>query len=58
MNAKNMKDLTDWGALKRMTEKDIEDAANSDPDAPLLTEAELSQFKPVSVYKNGIFGIH
>lgn len=26
-------------------EKEIEDAANSDPDAPLLTEEELKGFK-------------
>lgn len=48
MNAKHMKDKTNWEALKNMTEEDIERAANSDPDNPLLSEHELKQFKRVN----------
>ena len=48
MSAKNMNDNTDWEALKNMTEKEIEAAAKADPDAPLLSESQLKQFKRVS----------
>lgn len=47
MNENNMNDKTDWAALKKMTESEIELAAKSDPDAPLLSDYELSQFKRV-----------
>jgi putative transcriptional regulator len=48
MSVKNTRDKTDWETLKNMTEDDIERAANSDPDNPLLSEHELKQFKRVS----------
>jgi len=38
---------TDYSRLKKMTEKEIEDNAKSDPDAPLLTDEDLSRFKHV-----------
>jgi putative transcriptional regulator len=47
VNENNMNDKTDWAALKKMTESEIELAAKSDPDAPLLSDYELSQFKRV-----------
>ncbi len=43
-----MKDKTNWNALKNMTETDIKTAAKSDPDAPLLTNNQLKQFKRVN----------
>ena len=43
-----MKSKTDWEALRNMTDADIAAAAASDPDAPLLTDHELSQFKRVN----------
>ena len=48
MNENNMNDRTDWAALKKMTEAEIELAAKSDPDAPLLSDYDLSQFKRVN----------
>lgn len=42
-----MKDKTNWEALKNLTDIEIETAANSDPDAHLLTDQELNQFKRV-----------
>lgn len=39
------KGKTDWDKVKSLTEKDIERAASSDPDAPLLTKEELTGFK-------------
>ncbi len=47
VNENNMNDKTDWAALKKMTDSEIELAAKSDPDAPLLSDYELSQFKRV-----------
>ena len=47
MNEKDITDKTDWASLKKMTDQDIALAAQSDPDAPLLSEYELSQFKRV-----------
>lgn len=38
---------TDWKKVDKMTEKEIETAAKSDPDAPLITLKELRQFKRV-----------
>lgn len=38
---------TDYDRLKSMTEKEIEDNAKSDPDAPLLTDEDLAKFKRV-----------
>jgi putative transcriptional regulator len=39
------KGKTDWEKVKFLTEEDIERAASSDPDAPLLTKEELRGFK-------------
>ena len=38
-------DRTDWERVRNMTEEEIEAAANSDPDCPLLTDEELKQTK-------------
>ncbi len=40
-----MKGQTNEGRLKNMTEKEIEEAAKSDPDNPPLTDEELKSFK-------------
>ncbi len=55
MNAKStmkrkhlVKGKTDWKRIKTMTEKEIQKAAKSDPDAPPLTASELKQFKRVN----------
>ena len=42
-----MRDRTDWKRLRSMTEEDIIKGAESDPDAPLLTDEELKKFKRV-----------
>ncbi len=39
---------TDYDRLKNMTEEEIERNANSDPDAPLLSDEDLKKFKHVS----------
>ena len=39
-NLHKFKDLTDWQALRAMTDDDIERAAASDPDAPPMTEED------------------
>jgi len=46
-----MKSKTNWEKLKNITDKEIEKAAKSDPDAPLLSEVELKQFKRVNPVK-------
>lgn len=43
---------TDYERLKRMTEKEIEDNARSDDDAPLLSEDELKKFKRIHPKKD------
>lgn len=43
---------TDYERLKRMTEKEIEDNARSDKDAPLLSEDDLKRFKRVNPKKD------
>jgi putative transcriptional regulator len=51
MNAKHTtknKGKTDWDKVGSLTEEQIEKAAASDPDAPLLTNKELSEFKRVN----------
>jgi len=40
-------DRTDWEKVRNMTEEEIEAGANSDPDAPLLTDEQLKRFKRV-----------
>ena len=42
---------TNWGAIKLMTEEEIEAKANEDQDAPPLSRKELSQFKRVNPTK-------
>jgi|APLak6261674355_1056100.scaffolds.fasta_scaffold00019_48 hypothetical protein len=42
------KGKTDYERLKKMTEDEIEKNAESDPDAPLLTDEELKKFKRVN----------
>jgi uncharacterized protein (DUF4415 family) len=42
-----MKSLTDWEALRAMTDEDIERAAASDPDAPMTTEADWANARIV-----------
>jgi len=41
-------DTTDWQKVKKLSEKEIEEAAHMDPDAPLLTATQLAQFKRAS----------
>jgi putative transcriptional regulator len=40
-------DKTDWVRLNALTDADIEAAADADLENPLLTDAELKQFRPV-----------
>ncbi len=42
-----LEDLTDWDALRAMTDEDIECAAASDPDAPLMTDEEWANARVV-----------
>ena len=42
-----LKSLTDWDALRAMTEEDIERAAASDPDAPMTKEADWANARMV-----------
>ena len=46
---KKEKGRTNWEALKNLSDKEIEIAANSDPDNPILTQKELSEFRRVNV---------
>lgn len=48
---KRQKSKTTWKKVKSMTEHQIEQAAKSDPDAPLLTAAQLKKFKRVQPTK-------
>lgn len=48
MQSKRQKGKTAWRKLKSMTERQIKNSAKSDPDAPLLTAAQLKKFKRVS----------
>lgn len=48
MHNKRQKGKTAWKKLKSMTERQIKKSAKSDPDAPLLTAAQLKKFKRVS----------
>lgn len=41
-----LQDKTDYDRLKKMTEKEIKENAESDPDAPLQSESDLEKFKP------------
>ena len=42
---------TDYERLGKMTEKDIEENAKSDPDAPLLDDEDLKKLKRVNPNK-------
>lgn len=44
--ANNIKGQTDPEIVRKLTDDDIRKAAMSDPDAPLLTEYQRTQFKP------------
>lgn len=46
-NKKMPKSKTNWAKVKAMTEKQINAAAKSDPDAQPLTKAQLRKFKRV-----------
>ncbi|USD22560.1 hypothetical protein MJO52_05355 [Microbulbifer variabilis] len=41
-----MEDLTDYERVREMTEEEIRESAESDPDAPLQSESDLENFKP------------
>jgi len=43
-----MKSKTNWRKLRSLSESEVIARANSDPDAPLLTEKELKGFKRVN----------
>jgi len=45
--ARKQKGKTNWEEIDKITDKEIEEAAKSDPDTALPTEEELQQFKPV-----------
>jgi putative transcriptional regulator len=40
-------DKTDWARLNALTDAEIEATAEADLENPLLTDAELKQFRPV-----------
>jgi hypothetical protein len=42
-----IQDLTDYERLKKMTEKELEEAVKSDPDVPHLSEEDLKKFQRV-----------
>ncbi len=42
---KKLKGKSDLDRLENMTEKELEEAAKSDPDSAWLTDEELKQFK-------------
>jgi putative transcriptional regulator len=42
-----LRDRTDWGRLRRMTDEEVEAAARSDPDNPPRTKAELAKMRRV-----------
>jgi DNA-binding transcriptional regulator YiaG len=51
ISAKKQKGRTDWCKVGLMADEEIDLAATSDPDAPLLTKNELKQFKRVNPTK-------
>lgn len=42
-----LKDLTDYERLKNMSDEEIQDDAESDPDVPHLSEEDLKKFKRI-----------
>ena len=53
--AKKLKGDSDLERLKNLTEEEIEQAAQKDPDNPLLTDAELEEFKPTVHKGDGVY---
>lgn len=47
-----LQDLTDYERLKKMTEKELEEAAKSDPDVPHFSEEDLKKFQRVKRNRN------
>lgn len=45
--ARKQKGKTNWEEVDKITDEEIEEATQSDPDTALPTEEELKQFKPV-----------
>lgn len=43
---------TDWEKVQSLSDEQIRDAAATDPDAPILTDRELSEFKRVPDVKS------
>lgn len=43
---------TDWKKVRGLSDEQIRDAAATDPDAPILTDRELSEFKRVPDVKS------
>lgn len=46
-----LKNRPDWRKARDMTEEEIEAAANSDPDNPLVSDEDLQWFRPVNSSK-------
>lgn len=50
---KNFKgDRTDWKRVENLSEKDIQQAALSDKDAPLVSDYDANKFKPRHVVRH------
>ena len=49
--AKSLKGKTDTKKVSNLTDAEIQKAALSDPDAPPLTDYQLTQFKPFMFLK-------
>lgn len=49
---RRLKGKTQWSKIKAMTESQVKKAAKSDPDAPLLSAAQLKKFKRVRPVRN------
>ena len=43
--ARQLTGMTNWNEVEALTDEDIEAAAKDDPDSPLLSEEELTEFK-------------
>ena len=46
-STKPLEDKTDWNRLRAMTDEEVHAAALADPDAQLLTDADLARMKRV-----------
>lgn len=49
---KQLEGKSDTERLRSMTDEEIEAAAASDPDCPLLTDEELREFRPGQMWLN------